>query len=745
MRTSASASILALVLLCAGCHGSGAGALTPAVPAAFDNTASAAAISFHPVGPTHMTSGFIPNSGKVNAFAVDPSNSKILYVASGRGTGLETYSSAGIFRSRNGGASWQPIDKGLTDDSGVVDSVVNALWIDPTHPSRLLAATEYAGIFLSTDAGSSWHNVYRTTKATEFTSYQNAVFATTAAGVLSSKNRGADWTVSYPATASDYPTAIDAVSSGGGALIAGTTGGNILTYASGTWQPAGTLPFNPHTGTDGSSPAVHQIAIDPSNPSTIYANSNDGRWDQSLNASTNGGRTWKRVMPSFQGYNYYQLGLGTQAIAFSRIHPHLLYIGLDGPGVLFTLTADGASRPTVGVAASLSVIDVRNVWTFPNGSDDRCWVASDQGLDDVPACSKYSRYPNDDVASKPMATGLARRFAISPDGKTIVTSLQDFNSHVTHDGGSHWTELTSRAFALYEDGFNELQPGNPKVCYAFDEASGFLVSNDGCTTYGSPSVAATKLLSSRLMTTPLAFDPKDPQKIYVVSGDIVGAGFAKAPRAVFTTSNGGASFARLPWPVDEPGMIVVDPQNGSHIIVGDLANQKRSSIRVTFDGGKTWTTSRGVPVTAFWYAATISPVNGKVVLAASVDARNDAFVLRSIDGARSFKRIATVTNAPLIRGRIDNELAQRYAQPPPAFVYSPVRQIQFDPRSRGKRPLVALTTLRGAYLSGDAGSTWLRLDRDLIAHSFWGIRWNNGYLLLGSDGQGILRSTKPLQ
>lgn len=743
MRTSASASLLAFVLLCAGCHGAGSGALTPAVPAGFDNAASAAAVTFRPIGPTHMTSGFIPNSGKVNAFAADPSNSKILYVASGRGTGLETYSSAGIFRSRNGGASWQPIDNGLTDESGVVDSVVNALWIDPKHHSTLLAATEYDGIFRSDDGGSSWYNVYRTTQAAEFATYQNTLFATTAAGILSSTDGGKHWTVSYRATAA-YPTAIDAVASGAGALVAGTTDGSVVTYARGNWQTAGKLPYNPHTGTDGSSPAVHQIAVDPTTPSTIYASSNDGRWDQNLNASTDGGHTWKRVFPSFQSYNYYQLGLGTQAIAFSRVHPHLLYIGLDGPGVLFGLIANGAARPTVEVDASLSVIDVRNIWTFPNGSDDRCWVASDQGLDDVPACSSYSHYPNDDVASKTVATGLARRFAISPDGRTIVTSLQDFDSHVTHDGGSHWTELTSRTFALYEDGFNELEPGNPKVCYAFDEASGFLVSNDGCATYSSPSTAATQLLSSRLMTTPLAFDPKDPHTIYVVSGDIIGAGFSKAPRAVFTTSNGGATFRRLHWPVDEPGMIVVDPLDGSHIIVGDLANQTRSSIRVTFDGGKTWTTSRGVPTTAFWYAATISPANGNVVLAASVDARNNVFVLRSTDGGRAFKLVANVTNAPLIRGPVDHDLAERYSQPPPAFVYSPARQIQFDPQAHGKRPLVALTTLRGAYLSGDEGSTWRRIDRDLVAHSFWGIRWNEGYLYLGSDGQGILKSTKPV-
>lgn len=690
-----------------------------------------------------MTSGFVPNSGKVNAVAIDPSNSKILYVASGRGTGLETYSSAGIFRTSNGGASWQSIDKGLTDPSGVVDSVVNALWIDPAQSSRLLAATEYNGIFLSTDSGSSWNNVYRTTQAAQFASYGKTLFATTAAGILSTTDGGAHWAVAYPPTAKAYPTAINAVSTGGGAMFAGMTDGTMLKYASGTWQPSGKLPFNAHTGTDGSSPSVHQIAIDPQKPSLIYASTNDGRWDQNLNASTDGGGSWQRVIPAFQSYSYYQVGLGTQAITFSRVHPHLLYIGVDGG--LLSMQADGSAHPAMTFAASLSVIDLRDIWTFPNGKDDRCWIASDQGLDDVPACSSTARYANDDVVTKTLATGLARRFAISPNGRTIVASLQDFDSHVTHNGGARWTESISRSFALYEDGFNELQPGNPNVCYAFDEASGLLVSSDGCTTYSSPSLEAKSLLSSRLMTTPLAFDPKNPRKLYVVSGDIVGAGFAKAPRAVFTTIDNGATFTRMNWPVDEPGMIVVDPHDGSHILVGDLASQKRSSIRVTFNGGKTWATSRGVPVTRFWYAAAISPVNGKIVLATSVDAGNNVFILRSTDGGRTFTRVADVTNAPLLRGPVDGDLAERLAQqPPPAFVYSPARQIAFNPAAKGKRPLVAVTTLRGAFLSSDNGSTWRRLDGDLIAHSFWGIRWNGGYLYLGSDGQGIVKSTKPL-
>jgi hypothetical protein len=726
-------SLVALGL--SACHGGPLSGTLPAAPGSRALPAAAVSIRLEPIGPTRMTSGGIRNSGKVNAFAIDPKNAKIIYVASGRGTGLETYSSAGIYRTTNGGTSWRAIDNGLTDPQGLISSVVNALWIDPANPSVLLAATEYDGIFRTTDGGSSWRNVYRTTAASQLAAFNGALYAATAAGILTSADDGATWRVQLAGTSARHATAFG---QGGSAFYAGTTDGTIYAFSGGTWTKVGRLPYDAHTGTDGSTPAVHQIAVDPLRPTTLYASSNDGYWDQDLHASTDGGHTWNFVLKrAFKIYGN-QYGLGTQAIAFSLVHPHMLYVGVDGG--MFDIPGTGAANPQASQAASLSVIDVRNLWISANGSDDACWVASDQGLDYEPTCSIYHSYYNDTVVSKTVATGLARRFTVSPDGRTLMVSLQDFDSHVTTDGGAHWTENQN----LYEDGFNELQPNNPKICYAFDEATGLQVSQNDCRSYSSPSAEAKNLLPSRLMTTPMAFDPANPTHLYLASGSIVGAGFPAAPKAFFETTDGGATFTKLPWPVNEPGMIVFDPHDGAHIIAGGLRQAKYSSMQVTFDGGKTWKRSVGVPVTGFWYAATISPVNGKVVLATSVDAADNVFVLRSTDGGRTFKRIANVTNAPQIHGPVDHDLLRRALQPP-AFVYSPARQILFNQGVTRGTPDVVVTTLRGAFLSTDLGTTWHRLDDALIAHSFWGIRWNKGYLYLGSDGQGVVRSAAPVQ
>jgi hypothetical protein len=706
-------------------------------PAAAD---VATAIAFKSLGPTHMTSGLIPTAGKTNAYASDPKHPNVIYLASGRGTGLETYSSAGIFRTTDGGETWQPVVTGLTDTSGMIASVVNSLWMDPSDSSTLLAATEYDGIFRTSNGGASWRNVYRAPQATQFVKIGAKLYATAATGVLVSSDDGSSWSVSLGGV---QPTALGASSNAADStLYAGTTLGIVETLKGNVWHEAGKLPFTAATHTEGSTPAIHQIAVDPRAPATLYASTNDGLWDQDLFLSKDAGKTWTAVLKR----PIYSFGLGAQAIAFSVVHPHRLYVG--GDGAFYYI--EGKPKPAAYAAAATSVIDIRDLWIEGAGTDDTCTLASDQGLDRVPNCSTPSRYPQDKVVSASIAMGLARHFAISPTGTTLFVSLQDFDSHISFDGGGSWAETN-----FYEDGFNEMRPGNPNVCYVLDEAYGLSVSNDACHTFARPSTAQRAIVPSRLMTAPIAFDPKNPSIMYLLSGPIEAPGI-QGQRAILRTADGGVTFVKEPWPFVHAGTIVVDGANGAHIVVSDV-RPSGSTLSATFDGGKTWTRAKGVPTSAFWYTASISPVNGNTVLAASVDAQNNVYVLRSSDGGRTYARTQVVTSAPALRGRIDadrhgglstrdrDDDASSSGGSAAAFLYSPVREIRYNQQHTKGVAAAVLTTLRGAFLSSDDGSTWTRIDRRLIAHSFWGVRWRSGYLYLGSDGQGLLRSDAPVQ
>ena len=146
-------------------------------------------------------------------------------------------------------------------------------------------------------------------------------------------------------------------------------------------------------------------------------------------------------------------------------------------------------------------------------------------------------------------------------------------------------------------------------------------------------------------------------------------------------------------------------------------------------------------------------------MASSVDAKNNVFVLRSTDGGLTFKKVSVVTNAPLIRGRVEvernnlrrvrgqqpNERAPEAQEYKPSYILRARDSLQ-PGREVGHVRRRDHDAARRVSLSTRAtGATGSDLDNGLIAHSFWGIRWLNGYLYLASDGQGVVRSTTTLQ
>jgi hypothetical protein len=74
--------------------------------------------------------------------AVDPNNADVVYVGTW---------GAGVRVSRDGGATWEDSSAGLPEQSGVW-----SLSFDPRNPKRMLAAVFWYGAFESLDAGASW-------------------------------------------------------------------------------------------------------------------------------------------------------------------------------------------------------------------------------------------------------------------------------------------------------------------------------------------------------------------------------------------------------------------------------------------------------------------------------------------------------------------------------------------------------------------------------------------------------------
>lgn len=101
-------------------------------------------------GSWHEVSTGLPNT-RIHALVIDPITPTTLYAGTG----------GGVFKSTDGGESWHEANTGLTDTN------VNALMIDPITPTFLYAgvgywegATSRNCVFKSTDGGGSWSAVH---------------------------------------------------------------------------------------------------------------------------------------------------------------------------------------------------------------------------------------------------------------------------------------------------------------------------------------------------------------------------------------------------------------------------------------------------------------------------------------------------------------------------------------------------------------------------------------------------------
>src|SRR5439155_5325575 len=170
--------------------------------------------------------GRVQVTGRITAIAVDPSAPNTIYVGAAQG---------GIWKSTDGGQSWSP----RTDNE--VSLATGALALDPTNPQIVYVGTgegNFAqdsyygnGVLKSTDGGATWTSQARPV-------LDNARFMRLAIN---------------PAT----PTTVFACTSFG--IYRTTNGGGAWTQMTNGLPPIGGPVFG---ATD--------VAIDPSNPSTLY-------------------------------------------------------------------------------------------------------------------------------------------------------------------------------------------------------------------------------------------------------------------------------------------------------------------------------------------------------------------------------------------------------------------------------------------------------------------------------------------
>jgi photosystem II stability/assembly factor-like uncharacterized protein len=225
----------------------------------------------------------------ITALAVDWSNSDVMYAGSSSNFSAGTV--GGIFKSTNGGASWDTLIRGMT---------ARDLDIHTTDPNIIYATAGInvltpTGIVKSTDAGAHWEwadsGIYR--------SWEEGP------GVLVIDQH--------------YPETLYTGTGGpmGGAIYKSTNGGNY-------W-----FRVSPNTG--GLISSTMSLAINPTNSNIVYAGTDQ---DGNVYKTTDGGSTWNETGLKNKGMIY--------DIAINPLSPETLFVGSWAFG-LYMSTDGGAT------------------------------------------------------------------------------------------------------------------------------------------------------------------------------------------------------------------------------------------------------------------------------------------------------------------------------------------------------------------------------------------------------------------
>jgi photosystem II stability/assembly factor-like uncharacterized protein len=231
-------------------------------------------------------------SGRVMSIAVDPTSTAVFYVGTASG---------GVWKTVNGGASFQPVFD--TQGSFSIGWVVvdpkrpHIVWVGTGERNSQRSVAYGDGVYKSDDAGRSWTNV----------------------GLKASEHIGR--IVIDPKDGDTvYVAAQGPLWAPGGdrGLYKTTDGGK-------TWNQI--LKISENTG-------VSDVVIDPRNPEVIVATAYqrrrnfatfiDGGPESAIHRSTDGGKTWKKVATGLPDEQ-----LGRIGVAISPVNPDVLYANVE--------------------------------------------------------------------------------------------------------------------------------------------------------------------------------------------------------------------------------------------------------------------------------------------------------------------------------------------------------------------------------------------------------------------------------
>jgi photosystem II stability/assembly factor-like uncharacterized protein len=467
----------------------------------------------------------LPNIG-VSDIVINPSNTSVVYLATGDYDGIHTRS-VGVYKSTNGGDSWSAT--GLTFTLGD-NNIIGKLLIDPNNVNIIFATTKNS-IKRSIDGGANWTNVHTENGAT-FNDIQykrgssTTIFATARNGKFYiSTNNGTTWTSnSTPSTGrtdlalTDNDTNLLMLLDEGGVLRKSTNDGA-------SWTTVSTI-----TGYDSQGAYNMTLAVSPLDKNLILAGGIEG-W-----RSKNGGTTWEKYLDGYweTGQPYFYVHSDHHDMMFV---PSTNIAFSTNDGGIFKGDAS-INMPWTDLSNGLAITQYYAVAGTPQNAnylimgaqdndvvffDGTKWDGKNPGSDGVEALWDYSTTNVAWTCSQ--QGGLERTtdgFATSqqittPAGAPFIWELEIHPTTPTTiyggfgdiykstDRGDNWTNLNSGAGEIE---FISISPSNPDIIFVVGQ-NGFKKTVNGGTSWTDVTEPGTGTIKS------IEVHPTNPSEIYV--------------------------------------------------------------------------------------------------------------------------------------------------------------------------------------------------------------------------------------
>ncbi|MBI4460725.1 MAG: hypothetical protein HY648_11800 [Acidobacteria bacterium] len=687
----------------------------------------------------------------VGALAVDPANAATVYAGVAAGSLGD-----GVYKSTNGGQSWTPV----SFDAG--GAIVLALAVDPSNSATVFAGTFGRGVLKSTNSGSLWTAANSGLLAGEILalardSSGGTIYAGTANGLFKSTNAGQSWASVTSGIANSLITAVavdpanaDIVYAGTGIPMGlGSTGIFKSTNGGASWAFAGTgLSSEPLLS------IVTSLAVDPSNPAIVYAGTLGGVYK-----SANRGASWQAVNAGLEDVaQEVAPGVVMTAIlglAVDPSNPGTVYVSTGGEGI-FRSTDSGQSWTRI--------LEEPNdaAWTLavsPSGSSLLYAAAAEEGI-----FKTTDRGATWTALSSGLTGAYVNQVAIDPANPAIVYAAASYGAGIvkTTDSGQTWTRINSglpvsaysqinalalnpsssatayvsiyyfdqsrtRVFKTTNGGQNwipadsglpttgfvgvlAIDPANASTVYA-GTSGGVYKSTNGGTSWAAATTGLTTNVNA------LAIDRTNPATIYAGAGS-----------GVYKSTNSGQNWTAmnsgLPSFSRQIFSLAIDSSSPSTIYAGTAGAGNLAQVFKSTNGGQSWTAAGSAFLASAVIGLAIDPANSSTVYAGT----DYAGLFKSTNGGQSW----TAINSGL--------------------TYSSTNALAIDPVSSST---LYVGTYDGLFKSTDGGQSWTPANTGDIPlfpisdisealstiHSLSVDPANADILYAGTFGGGVYKST----